>query len=57
MLTGDYFLAVEVLSWPGLATYSLLFFLELETRRDTPTGMTLHPTAERSFGAFGGRRE
>ena len=56
-MTGDYFLAVEVLSWPGLATYSLLFFLELETRRDTPTGMTLHPTAERSFGAFGGRRE
>jgi hypothetical protein len=39
-------LTVEVLTWRGLATYSVLFFLHLETRRATLAGITQHPPEE-----------
>jgi putative transposase len=35
---------VEVLTWHGLKTYYVLFFLHLETRRVTLAGITRHPT-------------
>jgi putative transposase len=35
-----------VLTWRGLATYYVLFFLHLETRRVTLAGITQHPTEE-----------
>jgi putative transposase len=38
------FFTVEVLTWRGLATYYVLFFLHLETRRLTLAGITRHPT-------------
>ena len=37
------FFTVEVLTWRGLATYYVLFFLHLETRRVSLAGMTRHP--------------
>jgi hypothetical protein len=33
VLTGADFVTVEVLTWRGLVTYYVLFFLHLETRR------------------------
>lgn len=45
-LTGVDFFTVEVLTWRGLATYYVLFFVQLETRRVTLAGVTRHPTAE-----------
>jgi hypothetical protein len=33
LLTGVDFFTVEVLTWRGLSTYYVLFFLQLETRR------------------------
>src|SRR4051794_37687438 len=38
------FFTVEVLTWRGLATYYVLFFIHLETRRITLAGVTGHPT-------------
>jgi putative transposase len=35
-----------VLTWRGLATYYVLFFLQLETRRVTLAGITQYPTEE-----------
>lgn len=46
VLTGVDFFTVEVLTWRGLATYYVLFFLQLETRRVTVAGVTRHPTAD-----------
>jgi putative transposase len=46
VLTGVDFFTVEVLTWRGLATYYVLFFIQLETRRITLAGITRHPTAE-----------
>src|SRR5689334_6760988 len=43
-LAGIDSFTVEVLTWRGLATYYVLFFLHLETRRITLAGMTRHPT-------------
>uniref|UniRef100_Q028E4 Integrase, catalytic region n=1 Tax=Solibacter usitatus (strain Ellin6076) TaxID=234267 RepID=Q028E4_SOLUE len=37
-------LTVEVLTWRGIATYYVLFFLHLESRRVTLAGITRHPT-------------
>jgi putative transposase len=37
---------VEVLTWRGLKTYYVLFFLHLETRRVTIAGITRHPTEQ-----------
>ena len=44
VLAGADFFTVEVLTWRGLVTYYVLFFLHLETRRVTVAGMTRHPT-------------
>lgn len=44
VMAGIDFFTVEVLTWRGLATYYVLFFLHLETRRVTLAGITRHPT-------------
>jgi hypothetical protein len=46
VLAGIDFFTVEVLSWRGLVTYYVLFFLHLETRRVILAGVTRHPTEE-----------
>ena len=43
VLAGTDFFTVEVLTWRGLVTYYVLFFLHLETRRVTLGGQTRHP--------------
>jgi hypothetical protein len=43
VLAGVDFFTVEVLTWRGLATYYVLFFIQLETRRLTLGGVTRHP--------------
>jgi putative transposase len=44
VLAGTDFFTVEILTWRGLATYYVLFFIHLETRRITLAGITRHPT-------------
>ena len=44
VLSGTDFFTVEVLTWRGLVTYYVLFFLHLESRRVTLGGITRHPT-------------
>src|SRR3954469_5599171 len=46
ILAGIDFFTVEVLTWRGLVTYYVLFFLHLETRRVTVAGVARHPTEE-----------
>src|SRR5204863_1710758 len=46
VLAGTDFFTVEVLTWRGLVTYYVLFFLHLESRRVGLAGLTKHPTAE-----------
>src|ERR1017187_5155250 len=46
VLAGTDFFTVEVLTWRGLATYYVLFFIHLESRRVGLAGLTKHPTAE-----------
>jgi putative transposase len=46
VLAGADFFTVEVLTWRGLATYYVLFFIHLETRRISLAGLTRHPTSE-----------
>ena len=43
---GADFFTVEVLTWRGLVTYYVLFFLHLETRRVSVAGITRHPDQE-----------
>ena len=43
VLVGTDFFTVEVLTWKGLVTYYVLFFIHLETRRICLAGMTPHP--------------
>jgi hypothetical protein len=43
VLAGTDFFTVEVLTWRGLATYYVLFFIHLETRRVSLAGLTRHP--------------
>jgi hypothetical protein len=43
VLTGIDFFAVEVLSWRGLVTYYVLFFIHLESRRVSLARITRHP--------------
>jgi len=43
VLAGADFLIVEVLSWRGLVTYYVLFFIHLESRRVSVAGITRHP--------------
>jgi len=45
VLAGTDFFTVEVLTGRGLATYHVLFFIQLETRRVTLAGLTTNPTA------------
>ena len=44
VLAGVDFFTVEVLTWRGLATYYVLFFLQPETHRVSVAGLTRHPT-------------
>jgi putative transposase len=46
VMAGVDFFTVEVLTWRGLVTYYVLFFLHLETRRVSLAGVTRHPTEE-----------
>src|ERR671921_167252 len=46
VLAGMDFFTVEVLTWRGLATYYVLFFIHLESRRVILGGITKHPTEE-----------
>ena len=46
VLAGTDFFTVEVLTWRGLATYYVLFFINLESRRVSLAGLTKHPTSE-----------
>jgi hypothetical protein len=49
VLAGTDFFTVEVLTWRGLATYYVLFFIHLESRRVHLAGLTRHPTSEWMF--------
>src|SRR5215831_15543107 len=46
VLAGADFFTVEVLTWRGLVTYYVLFFLHLESRRVRVAGITKHPDQE-----------
>jgi putative transposase len=46
ILSGVDFFTVEGLTWRGLATYYVLFLLQLENRRVDLAGMTRHPDKE-----------
>jgi hypothetical protein len=46
VLAGVDFFTVEVLSWRGLVTYYVLFFIHLESRRVSLAGITQHPDEE-----------
>src|SRR4051795_5017204 len=46
ILAGTDFFTVEVLTWRGLATYYVLFFIQLESRHVSLAGLTRHPTSE-----------
>ena len=46
VLAGADFFTVEVMTWRGLTTYYVLFFLHLESRRVSLAGISRHPTEE-----------
>lgn len=46
VLAGIDFFTVEVLTWRGLATYYVLFFIHLKSRRVTVGGVTKYPTED-----------
>jgi transposase InsO family protein len=46
VLAGIDFFTVEVLSWRGLVTYYVLFFIHLESRRVSLAGITRNPDQE-----------
>jgi putative transposase len=46
VLAGADLFTVEVLTWRGLVTYYVLFFLHLESRRVNVAGITRHPDQE-----------
>jgi hypothetical protein len=46
VLAGTDFFRVEVLTWRGLVTYYLLFFIHLDSRRVTVAGVTQHADQE-----------
>jgi putative transposase len=46
VLTGAGFFTLEGLTWRGLVTYYVLFFLHPETRRVSLARITRHPTEE-----------
>jgi hypothetical protein len=43
VLAGIDFFTVEVLTWRGMTTYYVLFFIHLESRRVSLAGITRHP--------------
>jgi hypothetical protein len=43
VLAGTDFFTVEVLTWRGLVTYYVLFFIHLDSRRVSIAGITDHP--------------
>ena len=43
VLAGIDFFTVEVLTWRGMVTYHVLFFIHLESRRVSLAGITWHP--------------
>ena len=43
VLAGADFFTVEVLTWRGLITYYVLFFIEIDSRRVPLGGITRHP--------------
>ena len=45
VLAGTDFFTVEVLTWRGLVTYYVLFFIHLDSRRVSLAGITDHPEA------------
>jgi putative transposase len=45
VLAGTDFFSVEVLTWRGLVTYYVLFFIHLDSRRISIAGITDHPDA------------
>ena len=45
VLAGTDFFTVEVLTWRGLVTYYVLFFIHLESRRVSIAGIIDHPEA------------
>ena len=45
VLAGTDFFTVEVLTWRGLVTYYVLFFIQLGNRRVSIGGITDHPDA------------
>ena len=45
VLAGTDFFTVEVLTWRGLVTYYVRFFIELESRRVRIGGINRHPDA------------
>jgi putative transposase len=46
VLAGADFFTVEVLTWRGLVTYYVLFFIHLGSRRVSVAGITRHPDQE-----------
>jgi hypothetical protein len=52
VLAGADFFTVEVLTWRGLVTYYILFFIEVGTRRVYLGGITRHPGAARWLGSI-----
>ena len=46
VLAGTDFFTVEVLTWRGLVTWYVLFFLHLDSRKVTIGGITEHPDEE-----------
>ena len=46
VLAGTDFFTVEVLTWRGLVTYYVLFFLRLDSRQVTIAGITRYPDEE-----------
>jgi putative transposase len=45
VLAGVDFFTVEVLTWRGLITYYVLFFIEIGSRRVSLGGITTRPDA------------
>ena len=45
VLAGTDFFTVEVLTWRGLLTYYVLFFIHLDSQRVSIAGITDHPEA------------
>ena len=61
VLAGIDFFTVEILTWRGVVTYYVLFFIHLESRRVSPAGITRKPGpgmdatdgAQRDWGGVG----